>query len=65
MGEEITMPLTLFVAFIEDDTCPNCLGFLRGCEICPVCHADLRPVLDRLEECEQRGTLPNEIEAVG
>lgn len=43
MIEEITMPTVLLVAF---------LGWLRGCEICPVCHVDLGPVLDELEKLE-------------
>jgi hypothetical protein len=48
--KEITMPTRLLVAFLDLDTCPLCLGNLRGCEICPCCHADLGPVLDALEE---------------
>lgn len=52
MIEDITMPVVLLVAFLDDETCPMCLGWLRGCEICPVCHVDLGPVLDELEKLE-------------
>jgi len=55
MPEEITIPTCLLVALIDDNVCPLCLGDLRCCEICPVCHADLGPVLDALEEAERFG----------
>ena len=45
-------------AFIEDETRPLCLGYLRGCEICPVCHADLAPGLDAVEEWEAKQLSP-------
>lgn len=49
MLDEITIPVCLFLVFVEDNVCPMCLGNLRGSEVCPCCHADLRPVLDALE----------------
>lgn len=53
---DIVIPTELLVAFLDDEVCPGCLGFLRGCEICPVCHIDLGPVLDWLEEIESAPT---------
>lgn len=53
MLQEITIPLNLLLALIDGDTCPLCLGTLRGSEVCPVCHADLGPALDKIEEHER------------
>lgn len=47
--EEIVMPAALFLAFIEDNVCPCCLGCLRMSELCPECGADLKPALDTME----------------
>lgn len=57
----VTIPIRLFLAFTEDDVCPQCLSCLHSCETCPRCGVDLSPVFDHLEELEAEGRLPEDI----
>jgi predicted amidophosphoribosyltransferase len=58
MLDSITMPVSLFQAFIEDGTCPLCLGSLKQSEVCPTCQADLGPALDAIETFPEPSGVP-------
>ena len=48
--DEIRIPIKFFLALVDGDACPMCLGRLRQQDVCPECGADLSPVLDLYED---------------
>jgi len=48
--DDIRVPIKFFLALVDGDACPMCLGRLRWQEVCPECGADLAPVLDLYED---------------
>lgn len=52
LADEIRIPIKFFLALVDGDACPMCLGRLRYSEVCPECGANLDPVLDIYEDMD-------------